>query len=98
MLNHALTTRAATPCDALALSRLAGFDSRPRSRGQAILAERDGIPIAAIALTSGTVFADPRSPTADAVRLLRFRRYRMLRQGGDVGSAGNLLRRLMSAA
>lgn len=98
MLNHALTTRAATPCDGIALSRLAGSASRPSSSGHALLAERDGVPIAAIALTSGMVFADPLTPTIDAVRLLRFRRYRLLRQGGDVGSARNVIRRLTPAA
>jgi hypothetical protein len=83
MSDHVLTIRAATP-----------RDSRPRMRGPALLAERDGVPIAAIALTSGTVVVDPFSPTEDAVALLRSRRYRLLRQGGDVAPVRSLLRRL----
>ena len=97
MLNHALTIRAATPHDADTLRRLAAFDSRPQPHGHALLAERDGVPIAAIALSSGLILADPFNPTADAVRRLRERRYRLLRQGGDVGSARALLRRMVPA-
>lgn len=94
MLDHALTIRAATPHDADTLRRLAALDSRPQPRGVTLLAECDGVPVAAIALTSGLVVADPFHPTVDAVHLLRHRRYRLLRQGGDVGLARTLLRRL----
>lgn len=59
-----------------------------------LLAEREGVPIAAIGLTTGAVVADPFTPTADAVSSLRERRYRLLRQGGDVGGRRGLLRRL----
>jgi hypothetical protein len=51
MLDHDLTIRAATPRDADALSRLAGLDARPRPAGRALLAERDGRAIAAVALS-----------------------------------------------
>ena len=94
MLDHALTIRAATPHDADTLRRLAALDSRPQPRGDTLLAECDGVPVAAIALTSGLVVADPFHPTADAVHLLRHRRYRLLRPGGDAGLARTLLRRL----
>ena len=60
----------------------------------ALLAERDGVAIAAIALTSGRLATDASSAAADAVRRLRYRRYELLRQGGDVGPAWSLLRRL----
>ena len=86
--------RSATPHDAAALARLAGLDSRATLRGHALLAELNDIPVAAIGLTSGTVFSDPFVPTAAAVRELRARRYQILRQGGDVGPAWSLLRRL----
>ena len=51
--------------------------------------------IAAISLGSGAVFGDPvQGSVAHAVRALRLRRYRLLRQGGDVAPARSLLRRL----
>jgi hypothetical protein len=62
------------------------------------LAERDGVAVAALPLTSGLVLADPAMPMADAACLLRHRRYRLLRQGGDVGMANTLLHRLAVAA
>lgn len=86
--------RAATPDDAPSVARLAQLDGRPPLRGAVLLAEHDGVPVAAVALTSGSVVADPFRATADAVHLLRGRRYRLLRQGGDVGHVGSLLRRL----
>jgi hypothetical protein len=93
-MSAALTVRAATPHDAPTVARLARLDGRTPPRGAALLAERDGVPVAAIALTSGSVLADPFHATADAVGLLRGRRYRLLRQGGDVGRLRSLLRRL----
>src|SRR5437764_737049 len=97
MLHHALTIRATTPDDTGTLRRLAELDCGQQPRGVALLAERDGVPVAAIALTSGLVIADPFQRTVDAAHLLRQRRYRLLRQGGDVGSARTLLRRLAPA-
>lgn len=91
MPDDALTIRAATPRD---VQTLAALDSRAPLRGHALLAERHAVLIAAIALSSGSVVADPFQATADAVHLLRIRRYRLLRQGGDVGQLRSLLRRL----
>ena len=71
---------------------------RPRRGGRALLAERDGRAVAAIALTSGRIAADASPAAADAVRALRRRRYQLLRQGGDVGPARSLLRRLAPSA
>lgn len=97
MKEQALTIRVATSRDARALARLAGFDSRRPLRGRALLAEHDGVVTAAIALTSGSIVRDPFQPAAEAVRQLRFRRYQLLRQGGDSGPARSLLRRLVPA-
>jgi hypothetical protein len=97
MFDHHLTIRAARQYELDVLSRLAGRDGRHSYRGHALLAERDGIAIAAIALTSGSVLTDRRHATGDAVRLLRLRRYKLLRQGGDVAPASSLLRRLAPA-
>ena len=58
MLDHPLTIRAATPHDDGALQRLARSERRPRIGGRALLAERDGVAIAAVALTSGQVATD----------------------------------------
>jgi hypothetical protein len=97
VIDPALTIRAATPRDAGALSQLAALDIRPPLGGRTLLAERDGVAIAAVALTSGAVVADPFHAGTDAVRQLRFRRYQLLRQGGDTGPAQSLLRRLAPA-
>jgi hypothetical protein len=92
-----LTIRAAAPGDADALRKLAAHANRPPLRGHALLAELDGALVAAVALSSGAVVADKFAATADAVRLLRLRRYRVMRQGGDAAPARSLLRRLASA-
>jgi hypothetical protein len=93
-----LSVRAATRGDTDALRRLAWLDNRTRLTGGALVAERRGVAIAAVALTSGAVVADPSHPTATAIRALRLRRYQLLRQGGDVGSLTSVLRRLAPAA
>lgn len=82
-----LSIRLSTPSDARALDRLAG-GAPPR--GRALLAERDGVTVAAVALTSGRVLADPAWRTGDAIHLLRLRRYRLLRQGGRVARLSSL--------
>jgi hypothetical protein len=97
MSSPALTIRPATARDDDALSRLAWLDARPRPSGAALIAERAGVAIAAVSLSSGAVVADPSYPTAAAVRQLRFRRYRLLRQGGDMAALTPLLRRLEPA-
>ena len=89
-----LTVRAATPRDVDALSLLAALDGRPPLIGRALIAERSGVALAAAALTSGAIVADPSYPSAHAVRRLRRVRYQLLRQGGDAGPAWSLLRRL----
>jgi hypothetical protein len=63
-----------------------------RADGDTLIIERDGTLLAAVALSDGGVIFDDGS--GDAVRALRRRRYRILRQGGDVGRRGSLLRRL----
>jgi hypothetical protein len=77
-----LTIRAASPDDSRVLQKLAELDSAPRLTGRALLAEADGVAIAAISLETGAVVADPFTPTATAVRVLRLRRYQLTRQGG----------------
>ena len=98
MVDHALIIRAATPRDADTVGRLAALTGHPPPRGRTLLAQRDGVAIAALPLTSGLVLADPSMPTVEAGCLLRYRRYRLLRQGGDVGMANTLLHRAAVAA
>jgi hypothetical protein len=95
MFESRLTVRVTTAEDAAAMTGLAEQSSRRPATGRALVAERDGVAIAAISLGSGAVFGDPvQGSVADAVRALRLRRYRLLRQGGDVAPARSLLRRL----
>jgi hypothetical protein len=93
-----VTIRVPAPDDDEALRRLAELDSARSLPGRVLLAEQDGEPVAAISLETGSVVADPFRPTADSARMLRLRRYQLLRQGGDVGPARSLLRRLLPDA
>jgi hypothetical protein len=65
--------------------------------GDALIAERDGQPVAAIGLTSGSIVTGPVAPRGEVAHQLRLRRYQLLRQGGQVAPARSLLRRLASA-
>lgn len=98
MTERTLTIRVAAPSDIGALRRLAALDSAHTLRGHVLLAETDGRPVAAISLTTGAVTADPFQHSADAIRLLRLRRYQLLRQNGDAAPARQLLRRLVPDA
>jgi hypothetical protein len=95
MTERPLTIRLARPDDIGTLRRLAALDSAHTLRGHVLLAETDGTPVAAVSLTTGAVTADPFQRTADAVRLLRLRRYQLLHQGSDAAPARQLLRRLV---
>jgi hypothetical protein len=88
-----LTIRATTRHDTDALQRLTRRERHQRLAGPALIAERNGIAIAAVALTSGRTATDASPHAADAARALRRRRYEVQRQGGDVGPAWLLLRR-----
>jgi hypothetical protein len=93
MSASALTIRVALP-DSRTLQLLSWSARRSEPpAGKALVAERDGAPVAAIGITSGSMLTDPLSPTADAERLLKLTRYRILRQGGQTGAAPSLLRR-----
>jgi hypothetical protein len=88
-----LTIRLATPVEEWAVRWLAASDCRPRPSGDLLLAERDdGAPVAAMSLTTGASISDPFADSEDAVRLLRRRRYQLLRQGGNVTPMRSLRR------
>jgi hypothetical protein len=87
-----LTVRMAMPEEARLVERLAQLDSAPRLTGRVLLAEADGVAVAAISLETGAVVADPFQATAYAVAVLRLRRHQLTRQGGR-RPIGSLLRR-----
>jgi hypothetical protein len=95
MSHQALTIRAATAHDHDALTCLVPRGGARSLGGRALLAECDGSVVAAIGLSSGAVVADPARPHAAAIHSLRDRRYRILRQGGDVAPVQALIRRLV---
>ena len=97
VIDHYLTIRAATQHDGAALRRLAAPDHRPLLGGPALLAERHGVAIAAIALTGGQVATDASITAADAVRRLRRRRCQILSEGDDVAPARPPLPRVAPA-
>jgi hypothetical protein len=93
MPEHRPTIRPATPGDARCVTRLAALSGRAQMRGRALVAELRGDIVAAIALTSGAVVADLRATDADAVHMLKRRRYELLRQSGDVRPAWGRVQR-----
>jgi hypothetical protein len=94
MSHHVLSIRATAPSDSDALADLTALGPRRYVAGRGLVAEIDGTAVAAISLTSGAVAADLERVHPRAIRSLRYRRYQILRQGGDVGGARALLRRL----
>jgi hypothetical protein len=94
MTGTPLTIRAAGADDAGTLRRLAELDSAPALTGRVLLAELDRVPVAAVSLETGAATADPFQHSLEAVRMLRLRRYQILRQGGDVAPSRSVLRRL----
>ena len=66
-----LTVRVAAPDDELAVRRLAELDSSRPPSGRVLLAVVGTEPVAALAVETGTVVADPFRPTEDVVAVLR---------------------------
>jgi len=66
-------TRMAVAEDAPNLRRLAALDSQSPLIGAVLMGEIDGVPAAAISLTSGRVVADPFRHTAELVATMRMR-------------------------
>lgn len=67
----AIAIRHATDADIGVLTDLTILDSREPLTGPALIAELDGIAVAALDLHDGSVAADPFAPTAELVELLR---------------------------
>jgi hypothetical protein len=68
-----LVLRRSVSEDAAALTRLAQLDGAPRPAGAVLVAELDGEILAAVPFDGGRAIADPFSPTAELVELLRTR-------------------------
>jgi len=60
--------------DGLALGRLAQLDGTLYSGAPALIAEVDGVPVAALPLDGARAFADPFRRTAELVAMLELRR------------------------
>ena len=71
--DRSVTLRFGSPADNGALARLAAVDSAEPPPEPVLLAEVDGQLVAALALSDGTSIANPFSPTADLIELLRTR-------------------------
>jgi hypothetical protein len=56
------------------LERLAALSEQPATQGEYLVAEVDGVPVAAVSLDDGTTLYDPFKPTAQIVSLLQLRR------------------------
>ena len=66
-------TRMAVDEDEPNLRRVAALDSQAPLVGPVLMGEINGVPAAAISLTSGRVVADPFRHTAELVAMLRLR-------------------------
>jgi hypothetical protein len=72
--SDAVVIRQAAPDDSGRLQRLAVLDSAPQPHGPMLVAEREGVLVAALPLSGGRAIADPFEPTAGIVGLLELRR------------------------
>ena len=85
-LNRSVTIRPAGANDRPALRRLAALDDAPVPADPVLLAEVDGVAVAAMSVEDGDSVADPFVLTASLVRLLALRA-RQLRAAGTGGLA-----------
>ena len=60
------------------LERLAALSERPLHDGDWIVAELDGVPVAAVSVDNGATVYDPFKPTSQIVSLLELRRKQVL--------------------
>ena len=82
MSDSSLKIRVLTACDLAYPGERTWLRAAAQTRGRALLAERNGLPIATISLTSGAIAADARNAVARDLRMLRLARYRTIRQAG----------------
>jgi hypothetical protein len=70
----AVVIRSSSDADSGRLQRLAILDSAPAPQGPMLVAERDGVLVAAVPIDGGRAIADPFEPTLGLVGLLELRR------------------------
>lgn len=73
MSNNTITLRSVGPNEAIAVRRLAQLDSTTPLSGHSLIAEVDGVAVAAYSLEERRAIADPFRQTAAAVELLEAR-------------------------
>ena len=93
-----MTIRRARTDDAPTLHRLELLDDYALPAGDALVAEEDGEPIAAVHVASGTAVADPFRRTAAPVALLRLRAAQLRGEDSPVPALRRRLRTRRSAA
>ena len=81
VIDPTVVIRAARGSDGRVLEDLARLDSQRPLTGDVLVAEQDGVVVAALA--GDRTIADPFRPTADLVALLRLRAGRTSRAGGS---------------
>jgi hypothetical protein len=91
---NAYSIRQATDADQGTLRHLAELDSQKPFAGPALIAESDGIAVAAISLFDGRVIADPFDRSAIVTQLLEMR-LRALRAYSSTPSLPHRLRAAM---
>jgi hypothetical protein len=87
-----LLVRLARPADRDHLERLATLDSQAPLEGEALLAELDGTPVAALSLRDRRLIADPFEHTAAAGDHLRLRASSIASPNGRAGPLKRLVR------
>jgi hypothetical protein len=60
------------------LERLAQLSEKPLHEGDWLVADVDGVPVAAVSVEDGTTVYDPFRPTSQALSLLKLRRKQVL--------------------
>jgi hypothetical protein len=60
------------------LERLAALSERPLHDGDWLVAELDGVPVAAVSVEDGATLYDPFKPTSQVVSLLELRRRQLV--------------------
>ena len=71
---EAVIIRSSSDADSNRLQRIAILDSAPAPQGPMLVAERDGVLVAAVPMDGGRAIADPFEPTLGLVGLLELRR------------------------
>jgi hypothetical protein len=92
-----VSIRLATEADAATLQRLAALDGKPALRGTILIAEADGVPLAAWSTADQRHVADPFAPTAGLVSLLRSRAELLRAPSRRSRGPGRRLRRLRAS-